>query len=90
MESAAGSKPKACHKRRHHDGPEAHERRFVSRVKDAAAFEPELVDVRSVDDGGFHRDTHEHEQSQDRRDAKGRMGEFQGYKGSHGLGHHNA
>ena len=89
-EKRGGQQAQAGHQRRHHDGPQAHHRSLEGRFADVLPFQPQFVDVGSIDDGGFHRHTHQHQQSQDGRDAERRVGQLERQQRSHGFGQHHA
>ena len=62
-EKAAGKQAQAGDERGHHDGPQTHHRSLEGRFGDIQPFQPQFVDVGSVNDGGFHRNAHQNQQS---------------------------
>ena len=62
----SGKKTKAGDKRGHHDGTQPHQRAFVCGAGHILAFKAQLIDVGDVDNGGFRRDAHQNDQSENR------------------------
>ena len=57
---------------------------------DVHAFEPQLIDVGDDNHGGFHRDAHQRQQAEQRRNAERRVRELQRDQRADRLGHDHA